>query len=331
MKKSRILLLTLTLVLCSCRENINESTDPNNVFETLWTVLDKKYCFFEFKDVDWDEVHERYAGLVDTCSSQASLLQILGDMICELKDGHVNLYAAQNVVRYWKWFEDYPKNYDEKIIENYLGSDYLISGGLEYKMLDDNIGYISYLSFSSTINDAGLDYILTYFKNCAGIILDVRNNSGGDLSNVEKLASRFTEETVISGYISHKTGTGHNDFSTPYSIKLEPSSRVRCTNKVVVLTNRLCYSATNDFVSTMRYLPNVTIMGDQTGGGCGFPLSSMLPNGWSIRFSSCPTYDRDMNLTEAGIAPDVSVSQDLTDKEKDTIIEAARAFLKADL
>ena len=37
-------------------------------------------------------------------------------------------------------------------------------------------------------------------------------------------------------------------------------------------------------------LPNVVQVGDTTGGGSGFPLSSELPNGWSVRFSSSPIY-----------------------------------------
>jgi hypothetical protein len=327
------LILTILLSLSACREDLDEGTDPENVFEMLWTTIDQKYCFFDEKNVDWDEIHDEYALRVDTCSSKTSLFNILGEMICELKDGHVNLYAAENVIRYWKWFEDYPANYDDEIIDKYLGTDYGISGGIRYKKLSSNVGYLSYLSFSNSFNESGLDYILNSFKDCDGIIIDVRNNSGGDLTNAEDLASRFTEKKVISGYISHKIGTGHHDFSELYPIYLEPSDRVRYQKKVVVLSNRLSYSATNAFVGTMRYLPNVTIMGDQTGGGSGFPMNSTLPNGWRIRLSSCPTYDQNKELTENGIEPDSAVSTSSIDRDqgKDSIIEAAIAFLKSNV
>jgi len=321
----------ILFALQACSEDINESQDKHNVFETLWTILDQKYCFFDAKNVDWDNVHDTYAARVDTCSNSTSLFKVLGEMICTLQDGHVNLYAAQDYIRYWKWFEDYPTNFSEELERVYLGTDYKISAGLSYRILpSSNVGYITYRSFSSSISESGLDFIFNYFKNCHGIIIDVRDNSGGDLSNVDKLASRFTEEKIISGYIKHKTGPAHDDFSKPYPIYLEPSSRIRYTKNVVVLTNRLCYSATNAFVSTMRQLPNVTIMGDRTGGGSGFPISSMLPNGWRVRFSSCPTYDSDMNLTEEGIDPDLNVQLRDADKLKgiDTIIETACAYLR---
>ncbi|MDD2612113.1 MAG: S41 family peptidase [Bacteroidales bacterium] len=328
--KRTALLLILIFSLSACHEEVNESTDSKNIFETLWSILDEKYCFFDAKGVDWDQVHDKYALRVDTCKNSDSLLKVLGEMICTLQDGHVNLYTAHDLIRYWKWFEDYEPNFDKSLQRNLLGTDYQISSGLKYKIIGGNVGYITYSSFSSAISNAGLDYIFKYFENCRGIIIDVRDNSGGNLSNVNKLACRFTEEKFICGYIRHKTGPGHNDFSEPYPIYLEPYQGKRYTKKVVILTNRMCYSATNTFVTVMRQLPNVIIMGDRTGGGGGFPISSMLPNGWSIRFSSCPTYDENYKLTEEGIEPDSTVY--LTDHDiqrgVDVIIETAYSLLQ---
>jgi C-terminal processing protease CtpA/Prc len=70
-------------------------------------------------------------------------------------------------------------------------------------------------------------------------------------------------------------------------------------------------------------------MGDTTGGGSGLPFTSELPNGWSIRFSASPYFDRDMNNTEWGIEPDIKVDMSKDDELQgiDTIIETARAYL----
>ena len=79
----------------------------------------------------------------------------------------------------------------------------------------------------------------------------------------------------------------------------------------------------------MKCCPHAIIVGDKTGGGGGLPFSSQLPNGWSIRFSACPIYDRDGHCTEFGIDPDYWVS--LTDADfqrgEDTLIESARRLL----
>ena len=217
----------------------------------------------------------------------------------------------------------------------YLGkasTDYRTAAGVKYKIFEDNIGYMRYESFSSGIGDGNLDEILSYLAACNGLIIDVRSNGGGNVTNSTRIAARFTNKKVLTGYIRHKTGKGHNDFSEPYPIELEPSNSIRWQKKTVVLTNRRSYSATNDFVNQMSCLPNVTIMGDNTGGGSGMPFTSELPNGWTVRFSASPHFNADMEQIEWGIEPDIKINMDEADETKhiDTIIEKARAFLKGE-
>ena len=129
--------------------------------------------------------------------------------------------------------------------------------------------------------------------------------------------------------MQHKTGKGHNEFSNMEEQKLKPSKGLRWQKKVAVLTNRSVFSAANEFVKYMRCCPKVTVIGDQTGGGAGLPFSSELPNGWGVRFSACPMYDRNKQSTEHGIVPDyhVDITKEDALKSLDTIIEFARKKL----
>lgn len=318
------------LVLTSCFDEDHYENTKRDNFEALWKIMDQKYCFFEYKDVDWNDVYSKYSPQVNESMTNDELFTVLGNMLAEVKDGHVNLIANHDVARYWKWYEDYPDNFDEKIQRNYIGTDYSIAGGMKYKVLPDSIGYIYYGSFSSALGSANLDQVLYRMAKCKGIIVDVRDNGGGMLTYAERFASRFFTEKTLVSFIMHKTGTGHNDFSTPYERYIEPSSRVRYLNQVVVLTNRRSYSATNDFVNAMTYAPNVVIMGDKTGGGSGLPFSSELPNGWLVRFSASPMLNANKEQIEFGIDPDIKVG--MTDEDMvrgvDTMIEAARKYIK---
>lgn len=319
------------LFFTSCfKEDKFESSKKGN-FEALWQIMDEHYCFFNYKDVDWNQVYNRYSQRISENMDNDALFAVLGEMLAEVQDGHVNLVASHNVARYWKWFEDYPNNFDSKIQKNYLGTDYGIAGGLKYKLLDNNIGYIYYGSFSSGIGEGNINQVLDRFALCDGIILDVRDNGGGLMSNSDRLASHFFNEKTLVGYMRHKTGKGHDDFSKPYEIYVEPSNGVKYQKKVVILTNRRCYSAANDFVNAMRYAPNATIVGDKTGGGSGLPFSSELPNGWSIRFSASPIMDAEMNQLEFGIDPDIKIDMTEADMDKgiDTIIEKAKEIIKS--
>jgi C-terminal processing protease CtpA/Prc len=171
--------------------------------------------------------------------------------------------------------------------------------------------------------------MLSYFSSCSGLIIDIRNNGGGSLGYADRLASRFVSERMLAGYIYHKVGAGHDDFSARYPVYIEPSAGVHWDGRVCILTNRHSYSASNDFVSKMCQLPLVTIIGDRTGGGGGLPVNAELPNGWTVRYSSSPLLNALGEHIESGIDPDIwssmlsaDVSQNL-----DTIIECAIALL----
>ena len=329
MKKYFLLFFCLSLFI-GCVDEEEQPDTPEGNFEALWKIMDEHYCFFDYKNVDWNSVYNIYKVRARGDISREQLFEVLTDMLSELRDGHVNLYSAFDYGRYWRWYEDYPTNFSDTLQRRYLGTDYRIAAGMKYKILDDNIGYVYYESFSDAIGEGNLDEVIQHFMFCQGMIVDIRGNGGGTVTNVDKIAARFCNEKTLVGYSQHKTGKGHNDFSDLEPIYIEPSSNLRWQKPVVLLTNREVFSAANEFTQYMRCMPQVIQVGDQTGGGSGMPFTATLPNGWTVRFSACPNYDRDRNQTEFGIAPDYNVA--ITDADflrgKDTIIEFARNLLK---
>lgn len=324
------LIALLVMTLTSCVTEDEFADNPRGNFEALWKIMDEHYCFFDEKGVDWDEVHARYAQQIDDGMTESQLLEVMGNMLAELRDGHVNLFTSFDIGRYWGFHEDYPANYSDTLVSRYLGTDYRVVNGFRYRVLDDNIGYIRYPSFENAVGAGNLDQILLYLAPCNGLIIDLRQNGGGMMTSAEQLAARFTNEEILVGYMQHKTGKGHNDFSKLTAQTLKPAKGVRWQKRVMVLTNRSVFSAANEFVKYMKCCPRVTIVGDKTGGGAGLPFSSELPNGWSVRFSACPMYDKDQQSTEDGIEPDVRVSMNEFDfmRGEDTIIETARSLLR---
>ena len=338
MKRVLSYLLLLFLIshssfLISCVDEVEHDNTPTGNFEALWQIIDEHYCFFDYKQheygLDWQEVFNKYKVRVSNKMNTQQLFEVLCDMLAELRDGHVNLSTSMDFGRYWTWHEAFPQNFNDSLERHYMGTDYKIAAGLHYRVLDDNIGYIRYDSFNNAVGEGNLDDCLSWLALCRGLIIDIRNNTGGDLIYAERLAGRFVHEKTLVGYMQHKTGTGHHDFSELEPRYLEPSSNLRWHKPVCVLTNRSVYSAANDFAVIMHALPNVRLVGDHTGGGSGLPMSSSLPNGWTVRYSACPMYDAQRQHTEFGIAPDVAVS--LTDASVsqglDDIIETARKLL----
>ena len=332
----KVFLLMFFLVLMgACQSGESEyDTSPQGNLDALWTLIDEHYCFLTYKEKElgfkWADIHRKYSAKLNPEMTRVQLFEVLCQMLSELKDGHVNISTSLDLGRNWTWKEDYPENLDTELRQQqYLGTDYHIGSGLKYTILPDNIAYVVYESFTDAIGDGNLSDMLSYLQLCNGMILDIRGNGGGELTNAERLSQRFTNEKVLVGYMCHKTGTGHDDFSEPMAEYVEPSSSIRWQKPVVLLVNRSCYSAANIFVRNMKEMPRVTVMGDQTGGGSGMPFSSELPIGWSIRFSASPSFDARMQQIEFGIEPDVPSSLDtaLAAEGKDSMIEDARRLL----
>lgn len=299
-------ILSLLTILTSCHsyEEFDNTAEGN--LDALWTLLDEHYCFFEEKGIDWNGVHDIYRAKLKGSMTSREYFDICAQMLDTLRDGHVNLISSFEVSYYRKWWTDYPQDFNLRTLqEHYLNFDYNTVGGISYKILPENIGYIYIGSFSSPIGESQLDWILSYFEGCDALIIDVRDNGGGLLTNVETIVSRCIDREICGGYIRHKTGPGHNDFSKPVAVNYKPAinRKMWIDKPVVVVTNRSCFSAANDFVSVMKSLPRCAVVGARTGGGGGLPFSGELPIGWSVRFSACPMTDAEGRSIEEGIDP----------------------------
>jgi hypothetical protein len=326
--------MALTL-LPSCHDEPDYGNDLYGNFDALWEIVDQRYCFFREKDIDWADIGERYRALIDEETTSIDLFFICSAMINELRDGHVNLSSRYDTSYYREWWTAYPQDFNLRTLqENYLEFNWLSTSGIMYKQLPGEIAYMYYPSFSYTVGETSLDYILAILHNSRGLIIDIRDNGGGALTNISTLVGRFIDHKITGGYILHKTGPGHGDFSEPYPVEYEPAEpgRIKWDGPVVLLTNRSCFSAANDFTSVMKSLPNVTVVGAKTGGGGGLPFSSEVPIGWSIRFSACPLLSPEGECIEEGVDPSEghevhSLPEELA-AGKDAILDHAIDLLK---
>ena len=330
MRRSILHIICLVLIgLSSCThrfEGVQENTPVGN-FECLWQTIDEKYCFLDEKGVDWDSVHAAYLPKVKALQKNdyLGLFDTLASMLNLLNDGHVNLYSNFDVSRCSAWYEGYPENFDWDIIKEHYLKDYRIAGGAYYNTintLSGPIGYIYCRNFETPVSANNMSYIIRAFLSCKGMIVDVRNNGGGNLDYALQFASAFYSSDATVGYWCHKSGPGHHEFSSEEPMKLHSSDiPSKWLRPVVVLCNRNTYSAANFFVSIMRYADNSILVGGTSGGGGGMPLSYEIPNGWLVRFSSIRMTDRYHQSIERGIEPDIKIN--LSSTNRDDIIDKA--------
>jgi len=336
-----ISILVLIFIISACERAFigpDPTISPQVIFDEAWTFADQEYSFFEYKDIDWQAKYEEYKRLIEEDMNREELFEVIADLLYELRDGHVNLRSSFDRSRNWRWFLDHPTNFDYDLLErNYFNEEQQFVGSFIVNDFED-VGYMRYSSFSFGVSEGQLTYIMNRFKNYKGIIIDIRDNGGGSIGNVDRIASRFTDKDVVVGRERYRSGIKHDDFSEWEDRILEfyePEEAIedvayRFTKPVVVLTNRSCYSAASFFTQYMKALPNVTIMGDWTGGGGGAPSFTELANGWILRVSNTQFESVDGFNIENGVPADVEVSLENADRNRgvDTILEAALALLR---
>ncbi len=196
--KSRYTIIWMWLVAsllsaCHAKEEMVYSTDPVDNIEALWQIIDTKYCYIDTKGIDWNAIHEEYVAkaAVLNKNDRMALFDLCAGMLDSLRDGHVNLYSDFDRSYNTDWYDTFPANYNSDLQQLYL-KGYRIAGGLYYcTIANGKVGYIYYPSFSNSIGVSNLYWIFTTFKDCKGLIIDVRNNGGGEITNAYKLAAPF--------------------------------------------------------------------------------------------------------------------------------------------
>ena len=344
MKKLHIFLLCLiTISFASCERAFmcdDEPNNPVNVFDYLWNKVDQQYAFFDIKGVDWDSVYEVYRPKVHEDDMDLdSMFSVCAAMLNTLKDGHTNLISKFDVSHndsvYYKMYAERNIN-TEVVVLNYLTVNYHTTGSIAHNAIrDGRVAYLRYSSFMDDITTDNLSYLLNRYNDCKGLILDLRQNGGGNINNIRILLSMFDNHGQPLYYTQIKSGPEHDAFTeltTVYADNTDyddPFTAPPYTKPVAVLIDRGSYSATSFFAICTQGYDNIKLFGDYSGGGLGLPNGGILPNGWAYRFSITRTIALDGGNYENGVPPDVRVLIDpiSTAQGIDNVIEAAADWI----
>ncbi len=328
----RVLVILATLLLFSSCENLLFEPDMASIdvyenFDYLWNEVDRKYSYFELKQVDWNEVKVRYRSMLFGDMTDDSLFNVLKAMLLELRDDHTNLVSPFNVAIYNVELQGEPNFFSRTILEHYLNNDIYYTGPFVHGFLNNQkVGYIRYSSFMNPVAKADLDFVLSRYANTDGLILDLRQNGGGSVFIVPKILARFVEQKTTACYFKTRNGAWHNDFGPQEPFYITPHGGIRYQKPVTVLIDRGSYSATTLFAQATKALPNMVLVGDSTGGGGGLPNGGQLPNGWTYRFSVGQMVDLQGNInSEEGVPSDIPAQFDWNDLTRDEIIDRAIA------
>jgi hypothetical protein len=312
--------------------------NPVSNFDDLWNNFDQMYGGFVVKNINWDSLYNVYRPLINENSSDEELYNVLTHLLDELNDNHVILVPANShlesyqsgVLGKLKKFSDFKES---TITQNYLVEKKTIGETILYGKLQENIGYIhlNNMEESKKYYQDAMKEILDYLKNTEGLVLDIRNNSGGMDMNSVFIAGHFTTADQVAFKFRLRNGPDHNDFTSFTDYRIKPEGDSQYLKPVVLLTHRFTISAAETFTLSMALLDNVTIVGDTTSGAFSDAIQRFLPNGWVYAISVGEWRNAEgISFEGVGYPPDIVIKNDSTDvaSGKDEVLEKAIDILK---
>lgn len=184
-----------------------------------------------------------------------------------------------------------------------------------YHEIIDGIGYIYISSFATATAQEVKDalYDIEEMHRLNKIIIDVRDNPGGELKSVIETLSQFVPKDKTLVKFSYK------DKRLDYEIKSKAAFTKAPTRKIVILANENSASASELFCGTMQYYKLATIVGENTYGKGSMQemMGIVNPEGFElgdIKITVAEFTKPDgTQINRVGIAPD----KDVTNKYKD--------------
>jgi C-terminal processing protease CtpA/Prc len=216
---------------------------------------------------------------------------------------------------------------------------------------NENILYLEYSSFelgsqyfsgnnTATPVKPVLDNFFRYTKDPSidGLILDLRGNPGGAVSDLDFLVGRLITSPEHFSYTRTKNGSGRLDFTPWVKGYVHPQpGGVNFTKPIVVLVD--CYSVSMSEMTSIAIksiFPNAKLVGEKTWGGTGqIPYNDTRYLGGQftaanfVQVYTAGVEFRDKNLISyenKGITPDIPVTYDAEAIKKNIDVQLDRGI-----
>lgn len=181
--------------LCSSKNKLNNN--PKYNFQTFWNTFNEHYASFEIKDIDWNNIYEKYEPKITENTTDLELYTIFQEIISLLNDGHVSMEIPENIEEDYENQTIQKENKYSKIDEFQINKDiaslYVDSlrnynaGMVRYGMIKGKIGYVQINSMLMLA-----DYNLA--KN-----LDLRNFYGQYWEVAQKSKNEIQRQEEVDG------------------------------------------------------------------------------------------------------------------------------------
>lgn len=187
---------------------------------------------------------------------------------------------------------------------------------------DKKIGYIDISIFSSVTTEQFKDKLEKLEKkDIQGLVIDVRNDTGGYLSTVTDIASMFLKKGQVIYQLEDAKNTE----------KIKDTTKEKRTYPVAVLVNNYSASASEILASAIKESYGGYIVGTNTYGKGTVQKTKRLSDGSMIKYTIQKWLTPNGNwINETGVKPTHELSYS-TDPKEDNQLQKALSLIASDL
>lgn len=176
--------------------------------------------------------------------------------------------------------------------------------------LPGNIGYLDLRGFNpAAVAGEKAAAAMAFLADCEAVILDLRQNGGGDPAMVQLVASYFFGTNPV--HLNDLYWRPSDSITQWWTLAWVPGRRMPDAD-VYILTSHRTFSAAEEFTYDLKNLKRATVVGEVTGGGAhpgggerlGEHFIMFVPRGRAIN----PVTKTDWEGT--GVKPDIEVPAD---------------------
>ncbi len=250
-------------------------------------------------------------------SNEAALLRNISDDILRHSKNNVKIRYVSSSQEKQHNVPLYPKDDLNMKWYNYNGEK-------SYRILDDNIGYITL----RTISELEIASLKKELKNTKGIIIDIRNYPYTPI--FRSLGPYFISEGTPYSKFSRPNFNNPGEFNFGTLNQIRTSESIY-EGKLIVLVNEETQSQGEHTAMLFRSGANTTILGSTTAGADGDISNISFPGGLITYFSGLGAYYPDDTPTQrVGIIPDIVMypTIDGIKNNTDELLEKAIQLIK---
>jgi C-terminal processing protease CtpA/Prc len=214
-----------------------------------------------------------------------------------------------------------------------------------HRLIESNYGYMRISTFSNRRVVEEFTKAIEDLRECKGLILDLRDNEGGNENYGSEIAARLVNKRIYwyrplgesaSIRLVHKKlmetkVRDVNQLKLEMARSTEPSGPWQYAGPLVILVNWRTGSAAEGFVGALQDSGRAVIIGQQTSGGTGTPYYVDLPGGAKGRI--CRNGHVRLHGSRfhgVGIKPNIPVRRTIKAiaEGRDKVLEAALDYLR---